>query len=90
VLRAAAECPEPTVETRALARNQLSQDGLLLHVVAAIQRQSRILESQLATMNLVTDEGRLKAIQQQGRLSGLKLALVQIFSLAEEEFKQDD
>lgn len=86
----ALQLPPPSKETRAIARNMLGGDGLFLYLLAGYQQQVAIRERRLAMADLVTDEGRLAALKMQGELVGLRAAITAVFTLAEEEFHQDD
>lgn len=88
VLSRALVSPEASKELRAVARNQLSEGGLLLTLLRgyAIEKEGKI--TSLAKMDFTTEEGVRAALKLQGEIIGLNHAIRGIFDLAEEEFTQ--
>lgn len=80
--------PEPSKETRAIARNQLSSGGILMYLLRGylIERDGKV--ASLAKQNFTTEEGVRTALKVQGEIVGLNRSIEGIFELAEEEFSQ--
>lgn len=90
MLAEAALLPDLPSDLRKVAKNQLSKDGLLLHLLGALVKQKALTEKKLTQANFITDEGRLEAVKLQGKLGGITTAIATVFEMTEEEFKQDD
>lgn len=88
MLFAARQCQPLSKETRKLARNQLSQDGLLLILVGQLQEKVDAYTKRLSKTSLVNDEGVRTALELQGKIKGVEDAISTIFMMAEEEFVQ--
>ena len=56
-------------------RPLISSDGPLLRALALVLKQATELSKGLATIDFTTDEGRLKAIRQQGVIEGLIMSV---------------
>ena len=68
------EEPQPE-DLGKLLRPLISSDGPLLRALALVLKQATELSKGLATIDFTTDEGRLKAIRQQGVIEGLVMAV---------------
>lgn len=88
MLQDAQQCQPLSKELRKIARNQLSQDGVLLVLVGQLQSIIDAKVSLLAKTSLVNDEGVRKALELQGTIKGLETAINTVLMMAEEEFVQ--
>ncbi len=52
-----------------------TSDGPMIEALANVVRLTEALALGLAGMDLITEEGRFRALQQQGQITGLQLAL---------------
>ena len=55
-----------------------------------VLREADDAAKQLASADLVTDEGRLKAIRNQGRIDGIRRAVDLLIELTAREFEEDE
>lgn len=88
VLQDARQCLPLSKETRKIARNQLSQDGILLILVGMLDANIESLRKRLETTSLVTDQGVRTALELQGTIKGIKNSIATVMMMAEEEFIQ--
>lgn len=89
MLQDARRCLPLSKETRKIARNQLSQDGILLILISQLDASVAALRGRLETTSLVTEQGVRTALELQGTIKGIKSAINTILMMAEEEFTQN-
>ena len=68
-------------------RPLLSSDGPLLAVLSQLALQAHDMAAGLQGMDLVSDEGRFKAVRMQGMVEGVRLAVDKFLDLGKGEEK---
>ena len=66
-------------------RVHINSDSPVMYALARVLKQATELSKGLATIDFTTDEGRLKAIRQQGVIEGLVMAVELVLAPAQEE-----
>ena len=65
----------PPEDLGKLLRGHISSDSPLMYALAGVLKQATELSKGLALLDFTSEEGRLKAIRQQGVVEGLMMAV---------------